>query len=534
MITSIGIPIFLSVLRFLPIPSTVLSKLYASVIDAPLYGGYHAVPVLGVGIVPTRGQALFIAYIWIINIVFSVAGYQIKEPMSWYASTSQQLLVYIANRVGALSFVNLAIAVLFSSRNNLLLHLTNWSHSTFLLLHRWVAVICMLQAVIHSLLYLGDYLDPLMAGSLNTEQKLPYWIWGCVATIAFVVIIPLSILPIRKRLYSVFLASHIILALLGLIGCLLHIFYRYGWQWGYQAWVFIAFAFWGFDRLFARPLRVMRNGVKRAYIHCIDDEYLQVTIPGVEAEGHVYLYFPTLSWQFWENNPFSVAGVALGIEPLKSEGSQSQDSSGYTSESSANKEGGITTIRPAEEVSTTNRPGLALLIRSERGITQKLRKYAGNQGIPVLVESSYGAQNSLLEAPQGHPTIEFPNIICIAGGVGITGVMPHVNHESSLSGTRKLYWGVRSMPLVNAMRNVVRSVRKDDSSEMWNGFEVVTAMDKRLDIKAILTDELDRVHGGTIVAVCGPLGMADDARNAVAELGRQGANVRLIEDAFCW
>lgn len=30
-------------------------------------------------------------------------------------------------------------------------------------------------------------------------------------------------------------------------------------------------------------------------------------IPDVKATGYIYLYFPTLSWRFWENHPLSIA-----------------------------------------------------------------------------------------------------------------------------------------------------------------------------------------------------------------------------------
>ncbi|KAG8349651.1 hypothetical protein FVEN_g12116 [Fusarium venenatum] len=123
---------------------------------------------------------------------------------------------------------------------------------------------------------------------------------------------PFSILPIRRRLYDAFLASHVILSLLAMIGCILHMFYRYEWQWGYQTWVWIAFVFWIFDRFLARPLRLMRNGVQQAQITLIDDDYLQVTVSRIRVKGHVYVYFPSLTWRVWENHPFLVAAYSSG------------------------------------------------------------------------------------------------------------------------------------------------------------------------------------------------------------------------------
>ncbi|RMJ13642.1 hypothetical protein CDV36_006670 [Fusarium kuroshium] len=535
MATCVAIPVVFSWLRFLPLPQSLVSKFYATIIDPPLVGRYHAVPVLGLGFVPTRGQGLFVAYIWIINIILSAVGYNVRDPMSWYGSLEQQLIAYISNRVGLLSFVNLALAVLFSSRNNLLLFVTNWSHSTFLLIHRWIAVICMLQACLHSAIYLQFYLDPLTGeGAYAEESKLDYWVWGIVATLALVLLMPFSILPLRQKLYEAFLASHIVLALLSTIGCMLHIFYRYEWQWGYQTWIWITFAFWIFDRFFARPLRVVQNGVKRAIVTVIDEDYLQLTIPRVEAEGHVYLYFPTLTWRFWENHPFSVAGVSSG--PTHSRKTQSHNSSDNANENEKKVPNTTDVERFSGDAAV---PGLVIFVRRHTGLTSLLSAHSNSTtGIPVLVEGSYGPQASIIPSPAPYPTIEYPNIICVAGGVGITGLLPCLYHGPSvmsIQGKKKLFWGVRTEPLVQAVRDIIPQVHHgEDGHENWNDFDVSISVGKRFDLNATLTEELGSVTGGTTVVVCGPSGMADEVRVAVTELGRGGSVVRLIEESFAW
>jgi hypothetical protein len=49
------------------------------------------------------------------------------------------------------------VLFLFSSRNNILLWLTNWSHSTYMLLHRWIARLFLLQTLLHSIFALVLY-----------------------------------------------------------------------------------------------------------------------------------------------------------------------------------------------------------------------------------------------------------------------------------------------------------------------------------------------------------------------------------------
>jgi hypothetical protein len=543
-ITCVGIPIVFSWFRRLPLPQRFVSTVYATLIDPPLFGRYHSVPVLGLGFVPTRGQGLFIAYIWIFNIILCAVGYEVRDPMSWYSTLEKQLMAYIGNRTGLLSFVNLALAVLFASRNNVLLLVTNWSHSTFLLVHRWISVICMLQACIHSILWLQMYLEPFSdPGAFEEESKLDYWIWGVVATLALVLLMPLSILPLRKKLYEAFLASHVVLAVLSMIGCMLHIYYRYEWQWGYQTWVWIAFAFWLFERFVARPLRLTRNGVKRAFVTVIDDDYLQIDIPGVEGDGHAYLYFPTLTWRVWENHPFSVAAVSSGAtsRPPSSPCSISSNQDVNSSPTKDEKTSPLSTSThhlPHPHHHPT--PGLVLFIRTHHGLTSHLLKHADSSptGIPVLVENSYGPHMSVVEPQPSRQSLKYPNLICIAGGVGITGVLPFLSDAPDFSwGRKKLFWSVRTEPLVRAVRGVVGNVTRDDDAggrEAWGGTEVTVSVGKRFDIDALLTEELGGVVGGTTVAVCGPARMADEVRVAVTRLGKRGVVVRLIEESFSW
>ena len=536
MAACIGIPIVLSWITFLPLPQTLVSKLHARFIDPPVFGRYHAVPVLGLGFVPTRGQALFIAYIWGINIILSAVGYEVLDPMSWYATPQQQLMAYIGNRVGILSFANLALTVLYSSRNNVLLYVTNWSHSTYLLVHRWIAVICMLQACLHSAIYLQIYLDPASGdGAYITESAINYWYWGIIATLALVLLMPLSILPIRRKIYEGFLASHIVLSILAMIGCFLHIYYRYELQWGYQTWVIIALAIWGFDRFIARPLRLLKNGVKKAHITVIDEDYLMIQIPNVTAEGQVYLYFPTLTWRVWENHPFSVAAIAGGSRDSLTRSSSSDTPASEEVE----KEKALAPRIRETSLASNQTPGIIFFVRRMGGLTATLTKHAeSTRNIPVLIESSYGAHMSLVQSPVSKPTLKYPNTIFIAGGVGITAVLPLLDRVSSFlpsHGKAKLFWGVRTQPLVDAVRQLLdQSKLKRDGMSTWGNVDVTISVGARFNFRDVLDTELRETVGGTTVVVCGPPGLADEVRLVVAALGRNGAVVRLTEESFSW
>ncbi|KAE8136481.1 ferric reductase like transmembrane component-domain-containing protein [Aspergillus pseudotamarii] len=302
LLTGAIIPIGLSFARFIPVPTKLKTTLDAYVVAPPLIGYRHKVPLFNTFNMPTRGQALFIAYLIIINVVLCAVGINSADPSAWYTSNRVEILTYVGNRAGILSFANIPLLVLYSSRNNILLWLTNWSHSTFLLLHRWIALICVIEACLHSAIYLQIYSAQ---GEHSSESKLAYWYWGIIATLAMVIIVPGSMLQVRQRFYEFFLAWHVIFFLLAMVGCCLHIYYRYNFQWGYENWIYVALAVWGFERGM-RILRFARHGICTAHVAIVDDEYIKLEIPGVAAKGDVYLYFPTLTWRVWENHPFSV------------------------------------------------------------------------------------------------------------------------------------------------------------------------------------------------------------------------------------
>ena len=187
--------------------------------------------MFGIVAIPSRRTALFLAYVWIINIILCAVSFHSKQPNSWYATKSVEIATYVANRSGVLSFANIAISILFAGRNNVLLWITSWSHATFLQIHRWVAFISVLEACLHSAIYLWIYTSN-VGYSYSDESKVPYWYWGIIATLAMTLLVPMSLVYLREKLYELFLTWHIVLSVLALIGCYLHIYLRFEHQWG--------------------------------------------------------------------------------------------------------------------------------------------------------------------------------------------------------------------------------------------------------------------------------------------------------------
>jgi len=202
------------------------------------------------------------------------------------------------------------------------------------------------------------------------------------------------------------------------------------------------------------------------------------------------------------------------------------------------KTGAVATILPSTTV--IREPGTTFYVRRRGGLTAKFTQLAqSSKGTIVLVESSYGPeQMSIIPSPTARPSLQYPNTIFIAGGVGITAVIPLLNHTSTISpalGVSKLFWGVRTEPLVRSVEQLLGQEHiGSGGTSRWKNIEVTLSVGKRFDLQALLEAELSNVQGGTTVVVCGPPGMADDARVAVTALGRKGVVVRLTEESFSW
>ncbi|KAF5515241.1 Ferric/cupric reductase transmembrane component B [Colletotrichum siamense] len=493
------VPIASSWLRFLPLPKLFKAKVSAAIIDPPLFGSRHQAPYFNMFIMPTRGQAMLIAYIVVLNFVLSGVDIQSAQPNAWWWDNQlQEVLTSVANRTGVLSFANVPLLILYAGRNNFLYWLTDWTQSTFMVMHRWTAYLCTLQAIMHSIIWLRIYV---VLGWHDSESKLAYWVWGIIATLAMSLLLPASAIPFRAKMYEMFFFWHIVLAVFSVVGCYLHIIYRFNHQWGYEIWMYIAIAVWGFDRV-ARLARMTRNGWRQAVVTVIDDEYVQVDIEGAKGYGHAYLYFPTLTWRIWESHPFSIMGtrVRSADPPRSSSGSSTEKSLGSTSKLSSTTAADVVIIHEPPHV------GLSFLIRTFDGTTGMLRH---KTRLPVLVEADYLPYPDLTK---------YQTLICIVGGVAITAVAPALR---VYPGHAKVYWSCRSPGLVE----IVDLDRIDTD----------ILVGERFKLRNVLEEEIAKAKGDTAVVVGGPAAMTDEVRCVVSELaGKAPSPVTLIDETYYW
>ncbi|KAG7285983.1 hypothetical protein NEMBOFW57_008279 [Staphylotrichum longicolle] len=443
-VVAVGVPILFTWLGYMPFVHAIVDKIKPYLVYPSLIGKFQVQPLpFRLGNAPTVGQGLYIALFIGLNVILSAVDYQSAQPNAWYNDQWHEISAYVLYRTGTFGFMLLPILLLFASRNNILLWFSNWSHSTYLLLHRWVARVFTLYVVIHSCIGLQIY-----AHNSQTE----WWIWGAVATIATVALALVSGLYVRASQYELFLISHVVLSVFVVAGCWYHIF---GWYasmgifapstWGYEIWVYFGIAVWAFDRLF-RLGRVLKNGARRAHVTALGDGYIRVDIPSVRwaptPGQHAYVYFPTLApLRPWENHPFSII--------------------------------------------PTPTTGITLLIKQSAGLTRHLQPRAN---LLALLDGPY------TNCPAPSSILRCDRVLLVAGGIGITGLLPWARAHWNV----KLAWSV-----AEAARCLADAV---DLSWLPAGVEREVRVGRRFDVAGLVEQEAASGWGRVGVVVSGPGG----------------------------
>ncbi|KAL8415166.1 hypothetical protein RB594_006123 [Gaeumannomyces avenae] len=341
-------------------------------------------------------------------------GRRRREPWGGaWALGGETDMATMGNRAGSMAMGNAGTLFVFSARNSALLWLTDWHHATFLPLHRWLGYWAVALTVAHSALLLATYVE-----------------YGD---------------------YAMELAR--------------------GVRGGCEIWVWFAVGVWGADKL-ARLARTARNGLRTAVVSAVEGsggQYLRIEVGGVRADGVVYLRFPTLSWMFWENHPFSVVSSFVDADGQAEEVEAQGEGSG----------GGATVVgekpppppprpRHVPHSSCATRNGVTARLAARLVASSSSPDTQAPLSLQVLVEGSYRYALSGPARVRGCKTL-----LCVAGGVGVTALLPLLREFSSSSAaaptkgdddnesppttttttttTARLVWGVRDGSLPAAL-----------------------------------------------------------------------------------
>ncbi|KAJ4359399.1 hypothetical protein N0V95_002230 [Ascochyta clinopodiicola] len=511
-----GIPILCTLVRKLPFATGLLDKLKPYLVYPSTIGSYQVRPLPWlIGNAPTVGQAAYIFFFFALNVILCAVNYGSSQPHPWGFSKRDEILAYIGYRTGHIGYALLPLVVLFSSRNNFLLWVTNWSYGTYLLLHRWVARIFAVQAIVHSITLLLTYQG---SGSYPTESVKPYWLWGIVATVLTCAMLVLNLLYFRRIAYEFFLILHIILAVFVIVGCWYHVILQWGYNF-YDNWLYAAIAVWFFDRA-VRVLRILKNGMRYANVTEVGDNYVRVDVFGVRwsaKPGYVgYVGFPTLHpLRPWENHPFSINSSVLfssyrhTLAPASLSNSTSDSS--HDERSSADYKAPV--ARATRDVTDpASMAGVSFIIKKRTGMTKMLQK---NARLLTILDGPYphSASTDALEAD---------HLLLLGGGIGITGLLGWLSAHRNI----KLAWSVKASD---------QALVDEISTAIENVADKQVLVGQRFAIKELLQREIDVGYKKVGIVVCGPAEMCDEVRALVAGLGRSSKTVfDLHVDAFTW
>jgi predicted ferric reductase len=481
------VPIALTVLSRLPCLSPIVTRLNPYLIWPSTIGSFHnrSLP-WGLGNPPKVGQAILIIGFIVLNIVLSCVGYQTQQPHPWGYDKRNEILAYAGYRTGEFAFALLPLTILLSGRNNVLLWLTDWSHSTFMLLHRWVARLCALHTILHSIFLLAARIQ---VGTYSVDKDLPYWQWGIVGTVFISIMLIWSMLWMRRLSYEIFLIGHIIMAIFVLVGSWYHLVLHFGLSGSYEYWLYAAFAVWGFDRLM-RVLRVAGNGIRRSIVTDVGPNHVRIEIPGIRFSGkpgfHGYVHFPTLNkWTPWENHPFSINSTAL-LKSYKHR-PQSLDHSLDSSSGSEKRVSSVSESRAAGAPSTT--AGLTLYVRKSTGMTRLLQKH---ESLLTLLDGPY-VNNPAADV------LSCDRLLLIGGGIGITGLLGFVHAHTNV----KLAWSIKASD---------EAIARDLDGFLQNVVDREIRIGQRLDLEALLRHEARAGYAKVGVVACGPGALCDNVR----------------------
>ncbi|ELR05479.1 hypothetical protein VC83_07147 [Pseudogymnoascus destructans] len=537
--------------------------------------------------IPTRIEFVIVIAYYVVSFILCAVSYEIFTPNLYY-SYSGQLQRYIADRTGTIAYANLPVLWMFSGRNNVFLWATGWSFSTFNIFHRHIARIATIQAIVHSVAY---SILQANSGSLKKSWTKEYWFMGGMATVTMSLLLAFSSIFIRQMCYEVFLIIHICLSVATIVGLFYHTKIL---DKAYDGYLWPLVAIWVLDRLVrivrqvycnihvSRSLDIFRTMSTATYSKEADLIRLEV-VPGSESlkpkpNQHYYLYQP-LKWRGWENHPFTLAGWETiecdkpnisNIEFLPTTKTSTDDDflpASASLDSSSNSESVLTNSAQSQP---QGRYKFLFYIRPSTGWTKRLRDEciknpSGPLETRVLLEGPYGETT---------PLHHFENIVLLAGGTGIAGALPYLNEHiarlaqgTTVTHSITLVWAAKQAAMLHdlAARELAAVLKREDikvsfhatsnrkfgrvggnvndtAKEVRDDLAVEVRVDySRPDIRGKVLEVIQEVReagsqGGRIaVLVCGPAGMADEARGAVHVALKSGMRgVEYIEESFGW
>lgn len=497
---------------------------------------------------PTRGQSLILLGYFIMNTVLLLVEYDIYKANP-YLSTSNQILTYLGNRTGIISFTQLPLVIVFAARNNVFIKLTGWSYSTMQVYHRWIARIMMIHVVIHFICF------TILAVRGHTLafkwRDVINWRFGNMAAYSGILMIIMSYNIIRENYYEIFSLFHKLFYVIFMIGI-----FRHCWDFGWMGWVYASLAIHAMELLVRFYNVVLSGWTNKAHMQLYDGNVFRVSVKYSKRwalRPGQFCYLRILHKNiFWQAHPFSVY--------------QSQDE----------QDG-----------------DLHFAVKAQNGATALIANYLDSQPgkaatLSVMVDGPYGVYA---------PVEKYDTVFLIAGGMGVTATYSYALHLQNLGkrGQRIVFiWIVQDMSSLEWLgdelfsltssnnievqiyitRNfdanqyasesdvetssMLSSAVTDDSREKQPRDSQITLLDpvpsprismsqrsirefgnclydKRPDIHSQVTKFLSEYFGNIAIVSCGPARLVDAIRKSIIKnLEEPEGRVDYYEEAFSW
>ncbi|CAH2356075.1 ferric/cupric reductase transmembrane component 2 [[Candida] railenensis] len=375
------------------------SKAFRRYISLPaLLGKTHAAPVTifdrFIWLLPTRLESIVVMAWYVLAIAFNISHVDHTADNFIWNSKQAEMGRKVADRSGIICTFLIPPTILFAGRNNFLQWISGWQFSRMVIFHKWSARAMFLTGVVHTV---AMSFSGVALGKFVSRNKKPYVIWGYVAIVAGLILMFQSFAMIRRKYYEVFIGTHILFAIIFVMGAWIHTKDE-----GYENFFFAAAAVWGLDRAL-RFGRLFAFGVQTASVELVAGETLRVTVPRPKywkpfpgCHAFVHFFKPTC---FWQSHPFTIVD------------------------------------------SVTEANSITFYMKIKGGMTHSLCRFVAQQpnkttNIKVSVEGPYGTRL---------PLDRFKNAIFFAGGNGIPGLYSEAVHLANNGKSNvKLYWIIRN------------------------------------------------------------------------------------------
>ncbi|CAG8879746.1 unnamed protein product [Penicillium salamii] len=524
----------------------------------------------------TRAEALIVLGFWVLSIVLSVIGYR-TFPDNIY-----QLLRYSADRTGIMSFANFPLIWLFGGRNNIFMWATGWSFASFNIFHRHVARVVTLQAVVHSVLYIVMYIQ---ANTLWKGLSKAYVLWGILGTAVMVLLLITSLDRIRIATYELFLIAHVVLSVLTLVGCFYHTIIFEGHEYWQYLWpstiIWVADRFLRIVRLcycnlhvsISNKRLVKSSATRMVYDKAADVVRMEITpaTPLLQpSPGQYYFLYQPFRLTGWESHPFTIgawhyeAGEMTSLAPALTQNlNNTQDVSHVPLLAGGSNDTEYQHNWAKDATKDTKSMELKMIfwVRPYDGWTRELRQQCLRS--PNLTTNT----TVLLEGPYGDtfPLWRYESVLIIVGGTGIASAVPYIqdhlrrsdegdeNPENEKTRVRdiELVWTTKQAAFIHdvSRRELKPALARNDFSASFYATRDSTACEDlnncgyevqggRPHLQSLIMSracDASSADSSLAILVCGPSGMADEARAATHLAMRQGhRSIKFVEESFTW